>query len=110
MYYYSIHVRPMIEKDKQTYNFLIVGLSLALNMSLASSLKQMAVDVRRWWVLSLTKRSRLREVDFTLHLGPPLRSHQTGLRCPKTETDLFLVDFTRHYKPSISEKGLSSYA
>lgn len=66
MYYYSTHVRPMTEKDKQKYNFLVVGLSLALGMNLASSLKQMAVDVR-WWVLSLTKRS-LREVDLILHL------------------------------------------
>jgi hypothetical protein len=66
MYYYSTHVRPMTEKDKQTYNFLVVGLSLALGMNLASSLKQMAVDVR-WWILSLTKRS-LREVDLILHL------------------------------------------
>jgi hypothetical protein len=66
MYYYSTHVRPMTDQDKQTYNFLIVGLSLALGMNLASSLKQMAVDVR-WWVLSLTKRN-LREVDLILHL------------------------------------------
>jgi hypothetical protein len=66
MYYYSNNVRPMTDLDKQTYNFLVVGLSLALGMNLASSLKQMAVDVR-WWVLSLTKRN-LREVDLILHL------------------------------------------
>lgn len=66
MYYYSTHIRPMTDQDKQTYNFLIVGLSLALGMNLASSLKQMAVDVR-WWILSLTRRN-LREVDLILHL------------------------------------------
>lgn len=66
MYHYAYQVRPMTEKDKQTYNFLIVGLSLALGMNLASSFKQMAVDAR-WWVLSLTSRS-LREVDLILHL------------------------------------------
>lgn len=66
MYNYSTNVRPMSEKDKQTYNFLVVGLSLALGMNLASSLKQMVVDMR-WWILSLTKRN-LREVDLILHL------------------------------------------
>jgi hypothetical protein len=66
MYYYSNNVRPMTDLDKQTYNFLVVGLSLALGMNLASSLKEMAVDMR-WWVLSLTKRN-LREVDLILHL------------------------------------------
>lgn len=66
MYYYSTNVRPMTEKDKQKYNFLVVGFSLALGINLASSLKQMAVDVR-WWVLSLIKRN-LREVDLILHL------------------------------------------
>jgi len=45
MYYYSNNVRPMTDLDKQTYNFLVVGLSLALGMNLASSLKEMAVDV-----------------------------------------------------------------
>src|SRR5271156_3272099 len=66
MYYYSTQVRPMTDNDKQKYNFLVVGLSLALGMNLASSLKQMAVDIR-WWVLSLGKRN-LREVDLILHL------------------------------------------
>jgi len=66
MYYYAYNVRPMTDMDKQTYNFLVLGLSLALGMNLASSLKQMALDVR-WWVLSLTKRN-LREVDLILHL------------------------------------------
>jgi hypothetical protein len=66
MYYYAFNVRPMTERDKQTYNFLVLGLSLALGMNLASSLKQMATDAR-WWVLSLTKRN-LREVDLILHL------------------------------------------
>jgi hypothetical protein len=66
MYYYAYRVRPMTDSDKQTYNFLILGLSLALGMNLASSLKQMAVDVR-WWILSLANRN-LREVDLILHL------------------------------------------
>ena len=66
MYHYAYDVRPMTDLDKQTYNFLVVGLSLALGMNLASSLKQMAIDMR-WWVLSLTKRN-LREVDLILHL------------------------------------------
>jgi hypothetical protein len=66
MYYYAYDVRPMTNMDKQTYNFLVLGLSLALGMNLASSLKQMATDMR-WWVLSLSKRN-LREVDLILHL------------------------------------------
>lgn len=56
----------MTETDKQRYNFLVIGLSLALGMNLASSLKSMATDMR-WWILSL-KRRKLREVDLILHL------------------------------------------
>jgi hypothetical protein len=66
MYYYAFNVRPMTDMDKQKYNFLVLGLSLALGMNLASSLKHMAIDMR-WWLLSLTKRN-LREVDLILHL------------------------------------------
>ena len=66
MYYYSTHVTPMTDTDKQRYNFSVIALSLALGMNLASSLKEMAVDIR-WWILSLDRR-KLREVDLILHL------------------------------------------
>jgi hypothetical protein len=65
MYHYTL-VNPMTDYNKQVYNFVYILLSLALSMNLASSLKEMAIDLR-WWVLSLRKRS-LREVDLILHM------------------------------------------
>jgi hypothetical protein len=81
MYYYSTYVMPMSESDKQKYNFLVIGLSLALGINLASSLKAMATDIR-WWILSL-KRRKLREVDLILHLDSLTEVFKLAFIAPK---------------------------
>jgi uncharacterized membrane protein YidH (DUF202 family) len=61
------HSEPVMDnKSKKTFNFLVIGLSIALSLNVTSSLKAMTINIR-WWLLSLRKRS-LREVDLILHL------------------------------------------
>jgi hypothetical protein len=66
MYHFSSQKKTLSEHDKSVYNFLVIGISLALGMNIGSSLKAMAGDVK-WWVLSL-KRRPLKEVDLILRL------------------------------------------
>jgi hypothetical protein len=74
--YYSAK-SVMSRAKKLQFNALIIGLSIGLSLSIAASLKEMALAVR-WWILSRKKRS-LHEVCL-LMLG--LRIHiLTPLSC-----------------------------
>lgn len=46
----------MPQTKKLLFNALVTGLSIALGLSIASSLKEIALEVR-WWILSRRKRS-----------------------------------------------------
>ena len=46
----------MSQAKKLQFNTLVTGLSIGLGLSIADSLKQMALELR-WWILSLRKRS-----------------------------------------------------
>lgn len=76
------------EQDKNTYNFLTIGLSLALGMAIASALKAMAVNFR-WWVLSLKKRTP-HEVDLILHIDSLTECVRLGFHTPSLSLACFL--------------------
>lgn len=49
--------KPVMSGAKKLqFNTLVTGLSIGLGLSIADSLKQMALELR-WWILSLRKRS-----------------------------------------------------
>jgi hypothetical protein len=46
----------MSQAKRLQFNALVTGLSIALGLSIASGLKEMALEIR-WWILSRKKRS-----------------------------------------------------
>lgn len=57
--------RVISSKSKSTFDAIIVGISIAFGLNIASSLKAIALDLR-WWVLGMKKRAS-EEVDLILH-------------------------------------------
>lgn len=55
LWYYS-NKTVMSKAKKLQFNVLVTGLSIGLGLSIAESLKQMALELR-WWILSRRKRS-----------------------------------------------------
>lgn len=54
----------LVESQKRIFNTLVTALSMSLGIAIASSFKQVAVNIR-WWILSRRRRplSEVR-VDF----------------------------------------------
>lgn len=65
---YSVR-EVMSQREKLEFNALITGLSIALGLSIASSLKEIALEAR-WWILSRRKRS-LHEVSHDWFICAP---------------------------------------
>ncbi|KAH8746190.1 hypothetical protein BGZ57DRAFT_777929, partial [Hyaloscypha finlandica] len=60
--------RPVLrESQKKMFNTLVTSLSMSLGIAIASSFKEVAINIR-WWVLSRKKRP-LSEVDAILECG-----------------------------------------
>jgi hypothetical protein len=67
LWFYSVDLVIMGDGAKREFNVWITGLTIALGLSLASSLDKLAKDLR-WWILSHRYRSR-RKVRYT-HTNP----------------------------------------
>jgi hypothetical protein len=63
IYFYKAKTVMTDRVDKIWFNFYTTGLSMLLGISIASSLKQIAVDIR-WYILSRRNRP-LSEVNIT---------------------------------------------
>lgn len=61
---WSFKDRVISPRTKSVFDTITIGLSIAFGMSIASSLKGVALDLR-WWILSTGKRPS-QEVRFTL--------------------------------------------
>lgn len=78
----TYHTEPVMSNmAKKTFNFLVIGLSIALSLNVTSSLKAMATNMR-WYILSRRKRS-LREVDLILHLDSLFAIMKLGYVAPR---------------------------
>ncbi|EXL39712.1 hypothetical protein FOCG_17683 [Fusarium oxysporum f. sp. radicis-lycopersici 26381] len=64
LWFYSVDLVIMGDEAKREFNVWITGLTIALGLSLASSLDKLAKDLR-WWILSRRYRSR-RKVEIIL--------------------------------------------
>ncbi|TVY65017.1 hypothetical protein Focb16_v015431 [Fusarium oxysporum f. sp. cubense] len=64
LWFYSVTLVIMGDDTKREFNVWITGLTIALGLSLASSLDKLAKDLR-WWILSRRYRSR-RKVEVIL--------------------------------------------
>ena len=69
LFHYSAK-EVMNQAKKLQFNALITGLSIGLGLSIASSLQEMALEIR-WWILSRRKRS-LHEVCLSGFGGRPI--------------------------------------
>lgn len=61
---WSYQERVISAATKSIFDAIIVGISIALSLNIASSLKAVALDLR-WWVLSIKRRAS-KEVQRTL--------------------------------------------
>ncbi|KAK2684692.1 hypothetical protein QWA68_016489, partial [Fusarium oxysporum] len=64
LWFYSANLVIMGDGAKREFNVWITGLTIALGLSLASSLDKLVKDLR-WWILSRRYRSR-RKVEIIL--------------------------------------------
>lgn len=76
----------MSQAGKLRFNALVTGISIALGLNIASSLREMALEMR-WWILSRRKRS-LYEVDLILNSDSPYHLFKLVMTSPRVNVIL----------------------
>jgi hypothetical protein len=95
----------MVDKQKRVFNTLVIALSMSLGIAIASSFKEVAINIR-WWVLSRRKRplsevsaivpSKTRVGAYTLQVDAILEAGSL------TSLTVLAVKSTRNLKPKIA--------
>jgi hypothetical protein len=76
----------MSQAGKLRFNALVTGISIALGLNIASSLREMALEMR-WWILSRRTRS-LYEVDLILNSDSPYHLFKLVMTSPRVNVIL----------------------